>query len=656
MPDFRAARNWKNVRKLEDDFAGRNSFVQRIEQPRTLPRAKVGAHHQCVKTVKSDVAILGGGWGGVSAALALLKQGRSVTLTDPHAWIGGQVTSQALCVLDDLHDPTGECTGVSRSYAEFRTRVRAWYCAHHVLSAVGRAQLYLNPGNSICSHLSAEPQVAHEILQEWLREYAPAPDSLRVLTGYRAARFERKGSTVLAAEVQPLAAGEPVRIEAGFFLDGSDLGESYPLLGIPFRTGSEARAEFNEPHAPETAQPESLQSFTFCLAVEFVSGGDFRISKPDGYERLRDRQPFFLYAPGASPEFQARFFEARRSPEGRYVVPFWFYRSVRDPRNFSEPDLRARAIINVPGNDYHERPYLGRPGEEQVLVEARQLARAYLYWLQHEAPRDDGGFGYPEIRPVPEMTGTADGIAQAPYIREGRRLVACTTVTECDIHSAFWPGSRARPYPDAVGLGGYFIDVHQTSGGSLGLWERPRPYQIPLGALVSPDLDNFAVANKGIGVTQIANGAYRLHPVEWAIGEAAGHLASFMLSAGSMRHPHLSGPPLRRFQRQLVQAGIPIYWYTDVPHDLPGFEAIQMLAVEDIWAGHASHLRCDPFESLVLHRGEFHRALERLPADAATRTLLHDLFMTAHNVRKHDLMHVMDQLRSDRAATHEETR
>lgn len=597
-----------------------------------------------MQTWTCDVALVGGGFGAVAAALALLERGRSVALIERYPWVGGQVTSQALCVLDDFHDPAGETTGISRRYAEFRRRVREAYRRRWRLSALGAAQLYLNPGNSICSHLSAEPQIAHEILIEWLRENARREHQLKIFSGYEPVRFERQADRVLAVHAKSQR-GEALRVEAAFFLDGTETGATYPLLELPFRTGSEARAEFDEPHAPERAQPESLQSFTFCIAVEFVPGGDFRIPKPEGYEQLRDAQPFFLYAPGASPEFPARFFEARHSPEGRYVVPFWFYRSVRDPRNFDEPGLPARAIINVPGNDYHAKPYLGRPGEDAVLDDARRLARAYLYWLQHEAQRDDGGRGYPEIRPVPEMTGTPDGIAQAPYIREGRRLAACTVVNERDIHSQFWPGSRSRCYDDAVGLGGYFIDVHQTTGGALGLWERPRPYQVPLGALVSPELRNFAVANKGIGVTQIANGAYRLHPVEWAIGEAAGLLSDFMLESSLQYHPHLQGRPLRRFQRRLAEQGVPLYWYTDVPFDLSSFAAIQMLAVEGIWPGAEDHLRCDPHESLVLHRAAFRAALQRLPASGALKALLHDTFMTAHNVRKHDLMQVMDTLR-----------
>ena len=74
--------------------------------------------------LRSDVAIVGGGFGGVPAALALIERGYSVVLTEEFPWIGGQVSSQGLCVLDDLNDPSGETVGVTRRYAEFPRRER----------------------------------------------------------------------------------------------------------------------------------------------------------------------------------------------------------------------------------------------------------------------------------------------------------------------------------------------------------------------------------------------------------------------------------------------------------------------------------------------------------------------------------------------------
>jgi heterodisulfide reductase subunit A-like polyferredoxin len=44
----------------------------------------------------ADVVVLGGGLGGCSAALALLRDGLRVVMTEETDWIGGQLTSQAV--------------------------------------------------------------------------------------------------------------------------------------------------------------------------------------------------------------------------------------------------------------------------------------------------------------------------------------------------------------------------------------------------------------------------------------------------------------------------------------------------------------------------------------------------------------------------------
>ena len=44
----------------------------------------------------ADVVIVGGGLGGCAAALAALRNGKTVAMTEPTDWIGGQLTQQAV--------------------------------------------------------------------------------------------------------------------------------------------------------------------------------------------------------------------------------------------------------------------------------------------------------------------------------------------------------------------------------------------------------------------------------------------------------------------------------------------------------------------------------------------------------------------------------
>ncbi|SEJ03291.1 hypothetical protein SAMN04487995_3132 [Dyadobacter koreensis] len=49
-----------------------------------------------------------------------------------------------------------------------------------------------------------------------------------------------------------------------------------------------------------------------------------------------------------------------------------------------------------------------------TVSKSLQLSLSLLYWLQAEAPRPDGGKGWPGIRLRKDMMGTEDGLAKYP--------------------------------------------------------------------------------------------------------------------------------------------------------------------------------------------------------------------------------------------------
>ena len=152
-----------------------------------------------------------------------------------------------------------------------------------------------------------------------------------------------------------------------------------------------------------------------------------------------------------------------------------------------------------------------------------------IYWMQTDAPRPEGGYGYPGLRPRGDMLGSSDHLAQAPYIRESRRIKAEFTVLEQHVGvEARGDIQGAEPFHDTVGIGSYRIDLHPSYRRNyidITNW----PHQIPLGALIPQRVENLLPACKNIGVTHITNGCYRLHPIEWNIGEAVGALVAYCL-------------------------------------------------------------------------------------------------------------------------------
>src|SRR5699024_5390329 len=115
----------------------------------------------------------------------------------------------------------------------------------------------------------------------------------------------------------------------------------------------------------------------------------------------------------------------------------------------------------------------------------------------------------------------------------------------------------AREFEDSVGIGMYRIDLHPSTGGDNYIDVPSSPFQIPLGALIPQRMRNLLPASKNIGTTHITNGCYRLHPVEWNIGEAAGALAATCIDDGvEPRQLHGDGARRRRFQDLLVSQGV----------------------------------------------------------------------------------------------------
>jgi hypothetical protein len=87
------------------------------------------------------------------------------------------------------------------------------------------------------------------------------------------------------------------------------------------------------------------------------------------------------------------------------------------------------------------------------------------------------------------------------------------------------------------------------------------PFQIPLGALLPVRIDNLLAAAKNIGVTHLSNSCYRLHPIEWNTGEAAGALIAFCLEHGHTPRQVRNTPALlETFQLLLRRQGVDTEW------------------------------------------------------------------------------------------------
>jgi hypothetical protein len=123
------------------------------------------------------------------------------------------------------------------------------------------------------------------------------------------------------------------------------------------------------------------------------------------------------------------------------------------------------------------------------------------------------------------------------------------------------------------------------------------PFQVPLGSLLPRELNNFVAACKNICATHLTSGAYRVHPVEWAIGEAAGVLAAYCTTQKVAPGEVWSDAGrVAAYQSRLLARGAPIFWWDDVKFedDARAFAAIQLLGARGTFEGDGQTRNFDP--------------------------------------------------------------
>ncbi|MBK9123595.1 MAG: FAD-dependent oxidoreductase [Chloroflexi bacterium] len=526
-----------------------------------------------MRELDTEILIVGGGLGGVAAALAALRAGRTVILTEETNWVGGQLTAQGVPP-DENPWIDSEGTGCTASYRLLREGIRETYRRYYPLTDAANARRFFNPGMGNVSPLCHEPAIAHSVIRAMLAPYQTS-QRLTILLRCVPVAAECDGDRITSVTMQDVNTGDQVVIAARYVLDATELGDLLELANVEHVTGAESQAETAEPHAlPGDADPLDQQSISWCFAVDYHLGEDFTIARPAGYDFWRGYQAPFWPAPQLSwttsdpvtlePVTRPMFTGPTDDAIGSDL---WHYRRILYrkyyPDGFYPSDV---VVVNWPQIDYWLKPAVG-PGvdaaaRKAALDGARSLSLAMLYWMQTEAPRPDGGAGYPGLRPRGDLLGSSDEFAQAPYVRESRRIRAEFTVLEQHVGVEARGSLRgAEPFADTVGIGSYRIDLHPSYRRNyvdITNW----PFQIPLGALIPVRVENLLPACKNLGVTHITNGCYRLHPVEWNIGEAAGALAAYCLAHSvAPRAVRGDATHLADFQRELtVKHGFVLQW------------------------------------------------------------------------------------------------
>jgi hypothetical protein len=521
---------------------------------------------------KYDVAIIGAGVGGCACAMAACEMGLKVVMTEESDWIGGQFTTQA--TPPDEHGWI-EKFGCTKTYRQFREKVRAYYKEHYPLSpdAIGMSHIspaqdpFLNPGNGWVSPLCAEPKVFLTVLEDTLKPYVER-GQLTILTEHIPIGSKQTNKEILSVSLKNSKDNTEITLSAPYFIDATELGELLPLTHTEHVSGSESQGDTGEPSAKTEANPNNVQAFSMCFAMSYHEGEDWTIEKPKDYDYWRNFIPQLtpawsgrlLSLTGLSPRTLQPVhynFQPNNEPNKAFAG-LWTYRRILHKENFTKGAFSSDiTLVNYPQIDYlgGDLCHATQTEKEQYIAEAKAQSLSFLYYLQTE-------LGYKGLKLRGDVVGTTDGLAKRPYIREASRIKAEFTILEQHIAAKYRPRSRyAQRFHDSIGIGFYRIDLHPSTGGDNYVDVESLPFQIPLGALIPVRIDNLLPVCKNIGTTHITNGCYRLHPIEWNIGESVGYLLGYCLSQNITPRQVRNDPKiLRGYQRLLKKRSVELAW------------------------------------------------------------------------------------------------
>ncbi|TNM31197.1 FAD-dependent oxidoreductase [Streptomyces sedi] len=415
-------------------------------------------------TENYDVVVCGGGLAGLSAAVAAARHGSRTCLVQDRPVLGGNSSSEIRVV------PRG--AAIYHAYARETGVVSELLAAER---ATNHEEIFENGWTNGVWDL-----VQYDLV---MNTPGLTPHLNTSVTG-----VDVTDGRITSITARTTHAETELTLRADVFVDCTGDGVVADLAGCEWRMGTEGADEFDEPHAPPTANDNVMGS-----SIHFKT-------RDVGY-------PVEFELPSWAVEYDDASF---------------FYKGGRRPST-----LRGGfwwIEIGVPWHTIHDN--------ERIRHELTRHALGVWDWIKNKDPK------------LRERAATyaLDWIGQLPGKRESRRIMGQHLMTEHDLR-------RPEPFEDEIAYGGWNIDLH-TPGGLLAPTSEPTaaeghdpsasaavaayvgPFGIPLRSLTAKDVDNLLMAGRNVSATHVALGSVRVQNTTALMGQAAGTAAAVAVRRG----------------------------------------------------------------------------------------------------------------------------
>ncbi len=481
----------------------------------------------------TEVLVIGGGTGGVAAAIQSARMGVKTILVEEGPWLGGMLSAAGVSATDGNNQlPSG-------LWNEFREALYKVYGGTAKLATGWVSNTLFEPhvADSIFKALAAREKRLSVFYQHQLNEVIVIKNKIN------GARFTNTGN------------GNTLTIYAKQIIEATELGDVLALAKVPYNLGMESGAGTGE-NVGVAATNSIIQDLTYtAILKDYGPGTDHTIAQPANYHP----QEF----DGACKEYYND--STRKAPnvDARKMLDY-----ARLPNN--------KYLLNWPiyGNDSYLDIIELNPGQRTTeLVKAKQQTLRFIYFIQNQ-------LGYKNLGLADDEFPTVDKLALMPYYRESRRVKGLARFTINHISKPF----DYTYYRTGISVGDYPIDHHHKKNPAapqhLEFYPVPS-FTIPLACLIPQTMDGLVVAEKSISVSNVTNGTTRLQPCVLLTGQAAGVLAAQAVLL--KKEPRLVS--IRQVQQTLLSNKACIMPYIDAGIHHPQFEAIQKIGATGILRG-----------------------------------------------------------------------
>ena len=382
-----------------------------------------------------EFVVVGGGIAGMCAAVAAARLGCKVALVNDRPMLGGNNSAEIRVHLGG-HVEIGPNKGLGRMIREFG---------------------HSKEGN-------AKPASNYE--DERKQAFIDAEENIELYPSYRAVEVKKEGDRIAAVLIRHIETSQEIWLKAPLFSDCTGDGTIGFLAGAHWRMGREARDEYGESLAPETAD-----DLTMGASVQWYT-------KDMG----RDTSfPEFSYGAGFTDE------NCEKVTMGEWK----WETGMNYDQKYDAERIRDYGMLVVYSNWSHLKNH---------LKDNAKFRNRSLEWVAYLAGKRESR------RLLGDYILKQDDIDKNVYHEDG----SFTASWSIDLH--FPDPDNSRKFPGA-----------EFKAATVHNWIYP--CTVPYRCLYSRNVDNLFMAGRNISVTHVALGTVRVMRTTGMMGEVVGMAA-----------------------------------------------------------------------------------------------------------------------------------